>query len=110
MPKWILARTLTLVGILGAPFSSATAKLPDTGDFSTEREAREYLQRHPTGPRATAAFLALSDFRTTAENGGPTREQIVEGFSAFQIAQGSSRRPTTLSTGTASDGDGGGQY
>lgn len=114
MPKWILARTLTLVGILGAPFSSASAKLPEGSDFPTEKEAREYLQRNPTGPQATAAFMALSDFRAVEDNGGPTREQIVEGFSAFRVAEASSRRPTTLSSSASSsassEGSSGGQY
>lgn len=87
MSKWILARTLTLVGILGAPFSSASAKLPDGTPFASEQEARAYLRKNPEGPMAAAAFAALSQLRTEVENSGMSRDQIVETYTQSQFAQ-----------------------
>ncbi len=80
MPKWMLGRALTLIGMLGIPLSGATAQSLDTGAFPSERAAREYLRQNPTGPRAGAAFLALSEFRLVRENPGLTRGQVVAGF------------------------------
>ncbi len=115
MPKWILGRTLTLIGILGAPFSAAQAQSLETGSFATESEARDYLRRFPTGPRANAAFLALSEFRLTEDNPGLTRDQIISGFGyqgapqTTQVRQSTSANnktpgaPSTSTPGTPSD-------
>lgn len=82
MPKWMLGRTLALIGMLGFPIAGANAQNFDSRGFSSEREARNYLRQNPTGPRANAAFLALTEFRLARENPGLTRDQIISGFGA----------------------------
>ena len=110
MSKWILARTLTLIGILGAPFGGASAKLPDTSEFASEREARKYLQHSPNGPKALAAFQALSQLRSEAAEFGLSREQMVRSYTYPQYAQATTQRKLDVVNQSDDGESGGGMY
>ncbi|EGJ20269.1 hypothetical protein D1114_09420 [Cereibacter sphaeroides] len=92
MPKWMLGRALTLVGLLGVTIGGAAAQTPDSRAFATEAAARAYLRQNPAGPMAKAAFLALVEFRLMRAHPGLSRAEIIAGFARAPAAPQSPAR------------------
>ena len=75
----IVGKIALLVGMLGVS-GTATAQGAESGTFTSERQAENYLRQNPNGPLAKAAFLAIVEFQLARENPGFSRSDIAKGI------------------------------